>query len=109
MREVVHRVDAPFVAGAVVFSIQDAVHHRVAHVQIGRRHIYFRAKHMCAIGELARFHTLQQVDVLFDRAIAVGASLAGLGKGATILPYLILAQTVHISLVLENKLLGKLV
>ena len=39
VREVVHRIDAPLVAGAVMLGVQDAVHHRVAHVQIGRGHV----------------------------------------------------------------------
>ena len=39
VRIVVHRIDAPLVAGAVMFGMQNAVHHRVAHVEVGRRHV----------------------------------------------------------------------
>ena len=35
VREIVHRIDAPFVAGAMVMRMQDAIHHRIAHVQVG--------------------------------------------------------------------------
>ena len=35
VREVVHRVDAPVIACAVVLSVKDAIHHRVAHVEVG--------------------------------------------------------------------------
>ena len=34
VREVIHRVDAPLVAGAVMLRMQDAVHDRIAHIQI---------------------------------------------------------------------------
>ena len=71
VREVVHRVDAPFIAGAVMFGVQDAVHHRVAQVQVGRRHIDFGAQGAGAIREFAGAHALEQIQVLFHRAVAV--------------------------------------
>ena len=36
VREVVHRIDAPRVARALVSGVQDAIHHRIAHVDVGR-------------------------------------------------------------------------
>src|ERR1039458_10587294 len=39
VREIVHRIDAPLVARAVMFGVQNAVHHRIAHVQVLRSHI----------------------------------------------------------------------
>ncbi len=45
VRPVVHRVDAPAVAGAVVTGMQDAVHHRVAQVDVARRHVDLRPQH----------------------------------------------------------------
>ena len=61
MREVVHRIDAPFVAGAVMLGVQDAVHHGIAQVEIGRRHIDFRPQNARAIGEFAGSHALEQI------------------------------------------------
>ncbi len=51
---VVHGIDAPLVAGALVRGMQDAVHHRVAHIQVGRGHVDLGAKHARAIGETRR-------------------------------------------------------
>src|SRR5260370_319271 len=39
VREVVHGIDAPLAAGAVVLGVQDAVHDRIAHVEVRRRHV----------------------------------------------------------------------
>ncbi len=41
MSEVVHRINAPLVARAVVRNVRNAVNYGVAHVDIGRSHIYF--------------------------------------------------------------------
>ena len=80
VREVVHRIDAPLVAGAVMLGVQDAVHHRVAHVEVGRRHVDLGAQGARAVGELAGLHAREQVEVLLDGAVAVRALLAGLGE-----------------------------
>ena len=81
---VVHRIDAPFVAGAVMLCVQNAVHHRVAHVEVGRRHVDFGAQGAGAIGKFAGLHALEQVEILFDGAVAVGAFCAGLGQRAAV-------------------------
>ena len=53
---VVHRVDAPLVAGAVMVGVEDAVHHRVAQVEVGRGHVDLGAQRAGAVGELAGPH-----------------------------------------------------
>ncbi len=45
MCKIVHRVDAPAVLGAVVSRMLDAVEHRVAQVEVRRRHVDFRTQH----------------------------------------------------------------
>ena len=79
VRVVVHRVDAPGVAGAVVGGVPDAVEQRVAQVHVGRRHVDLRAQHVRAVGELAGPHAREEVEVLRDRPVAVRAVLARLG------------------------------
>ena len=41
---VVHGIDAPLVAGALVRGVEDAVHDRIAHVEVGRGHVDFGAQ-----------------------------------------------------------------
>ncbi len=58
--KVVHRVDAPLATGAVVLRlVQDAIHHRIAQVDVGRGHIDPGAQHSGAVGELASAHALE--------------------------------------------------
>ena len=70
MGEVVHRIDAPVVAGPVVVRAPDAVEHRVAHVDVRRRHVDSRAQHVRAVLELAGAHARKQIQVLVDRPVA---------------------------------------
>ena len=59
MRPVIHRVDAPLVALAVMLGVEDAVHDRIAHVQVRRGHVNLRAQGARAIGELSGPHALK--------------------------------------------------
>ncbi len=94
--EVVHRVDAPFGAGAVVRMAVDAVHRRVAHQYVRAGHVDLRAQHAGAGLEFAVLHALEQVEVLFDAAVAVGAVDAGLGQRAAVGAHLVRGLVVDI-------------
>src|SRR5262249_4352970 len=56
-----------------------------------------------------RPHAREQVQVLPDRAVTVGALLPGLGQRAAVRPYLVGAQAVHVGLAGLNQLYGVLV
>ena len=109
MRVVVHRVDAPFVAGADVVGALDAVDDRVAHVDVGRGHVDLGAQHHGAVGEFAVTHAREQIQVLFRRTVAARAVLAGLGQRAAIFAHLFRRQVVHIGQTLVDQLNGKIV
>ena len=70
MREGVHRIDAPAVAGVVVGRAADAVERRVAQVDVRARHVDLRAQHRGAVGVLAVPHLAQARQVLVRRAVA---------------------------------------
>ncbi len=89
VREVVHRVDGPLVAGARMLGVQDPVQHRVAQVDVRRGHVDPGAQHPRPVGELARPHPLEEIEVLLDRPIAIGAVPAGLGERAAVLADLV--------------------
>ena len=103
VRVVVHRVDAPRVAGAVVGGVPDAVDHRVAQVDVRRRHVDLRAQHARAVRELARPHPLEQVEVLLDRAVAVRALAARLGERPAVLADLVGRQVVDVGLAVADQ------
>ena len=110
VREVVHRVDAPRVAGAVMLGVADAVEHRVAHVDVRRRHVDLRAQHVRAVGELAGAHAAEQVEVLVD---ARGRGTASCVPGSVSVPrYSRISsarQRIDVGDALLDQLLGELV
>ena len=107
--EVVHRVDDPVVAGAVVGRLEDAVQHRVAQVQVGRGHVDFGPQHAAALVELPGPHPLEQVKVLAYGALAVGAFPPRLGQGAAVLADFVKGEVVHVGPALADEVNGHLV
>jgi len=76
---VIHGVNAPPVGRAVMLGVQDAIQDRIAQVKVARGHVDLGPQHPAAVGELARAHSLEQVQVLLDGPVAVWALFAGLG------------------------------
>ena len=106
VREIVHRIDAPFVASAVVFGVQDAVHDGVAEVHVRRCHVDLSAEHAAAVRELARLHATEQVEVLLHAAVAVRALRAGCRGHSPALADLFLCLIIDISETVLDELLG---
>ena len=77
MSKVVHWVYVPFCSGAVVRSLDDAIHYRIAEVHVRVGHIYFGAQHICAFVEFTLVHAFKQIKVFFDWTIPVWAFYAG--------------------------------
>ena len=96
VRVVVHGIDAPLVAGAVMRGVQDAVHHRVAHVQVGRGHVDFGSQDAGPVGEFAVLHANEQVEIFFDAPVAIRAVFAGLGQSAAVLANLVGGEIVDV-------------
>ena len=97
MGKVIARIDRPFVAGARVMGVKDAVKHGIAQVDIARRHVDPGAQHARAVRELARFHAAKQIEVFLHRSVAERAVLPGLGQRATCQADLFLRLVVDIS------------
>ena len=97
------------VAGAVVARVLDAVEGRVPHHEVGRGHVDFGAQHACPVRELARPHTREEVEILRDRAVPVGAVAAGIGEGAAVFADLVRAEVVDVGLAEPDELHGELV
>ncbi len=109
VRVVVHRVDAPRIAGAVMMRVADAIQHRVAHRDVERGHVGLRPQHVGAIGELAGAHAAEQVQVLVHAAGAVRRVLAGFGQRATVLADLVGGERIDVGGALLNQALGELI
>ena len=104
---VVHRIDAPLIAGAVMGGPADAVDRGVAHIEVGRCHINLGPQHMGAVGKLSGAHPAEQVQVFRRRALAVRAFPAGFGQGAAIVADFLGGKAVHIGFAGLNQLFGK--
>ena len=96
MGEVIHGVDAPRLARAVMLLEEDAVHGRVAHVDVGAGHVDLHAQDHAALGMLARFHLLKQTQAFLHGAVPIGAVPARLGEGAAVEAHLFGREFTHV-------------
>src|SRR5215813_13571806 len=78
MRKIVQRINAPPVAGMMMFGVANAIEDRITHPDVRRSHVDFRTERARAIGKFAILHPGEQIEILFDRAIPERAFLAGL-------------------------------
>ena len=60
MSEIVHRINAPFVASIVMADVSDAVDDRISHIDVGRTHIDARTEHFLTVRILSFPHLLKQ-------------------------------------------------
>ena len=109
VREVVERVDAPRVAPPVMRRVADPQQQRVAHDHVRVRQVDLRAQHVRAVGELARLHAAQQVEVLVGRAVAIRARHAGRRHRAAVVPDLLFGLRIDVRLPALHEVLGDLV
>ncbi len=106
VREIVHRVDAPGIAGTVVVRTADPVQHRVAQVQVRRGHVNPGAEHVRAIIELPGPHPSEQIKILGRRPVAVRALPARLCQGSPVRTHLLGRQAVNIGVSPFNEVDG---
>ena len=96
MGKVVHGIDAPLIARAPMFLVQDAVHGRITHDDVGGSHVNLHAQGLAALREFTCPHTAEQIQTFLRRTIPPRTVLAGLRQGATIGTHFILAQLIHV-------------
>src|SRR4029453_16539646 len=109
VREIVHRVDAPSVAGPVMRDFPDPVQHGIAHVQIARCHIDLGSEHVSAVLKFARSHALEEIQVLLDGSVGVRAVLSRFGQSTPIGADFVGRQTADIGLSYLDQLDGVVV
>ena len=61
MCKIIHRIDAPFIAGSVVCHVCHTVDDRISHIDVGRTHIDACAEHFLTIRVLSFPHLLKQL------------------------------------------------
>ncbi len=85
------------------------VQRRIAHVEIGRRHVDLRAQDVRAVREFSRAHPREQRQILLDGSIAVRTVPSRLGQRAAVGANLVGIQAVDVGLPLLDQRDGKLV
>ena len=80
--EIVARINAPLFSGARMLGMEDAVHHRVAQIDVARSHVDLGAQHPRAVCKLTGAHAAEQIEVFLDAPLAERAVLARLGQRA---------------------------
>ena len=85
MCEVIHRIDAPLVAGILVGHMCHTIDNGITHVDIGRCHINAGTQYLGAVLVLSGLHILEQCQILFYASCAAGILLTGLGQASSVL------------------------
>ena len=105
--EVVHGVDTPGITCAVVGGVTDPVQKRVTHFHVGRRHVDLRPKDMFTVFEFACPHAAEKIQVLLNRAAAVGAVGPRLRHRSAVLANLIFVKAADIGLARFDQVNGE--
>ena len=93
---VVHRVDAPLGAGAVVRSVVDAVHYRIAEEHVRMSHVYLGSQNLLTFLELAVSHIAEELQVLLHAAVSPRRRCPGLLDCSPVEADLLQRLVVHI-------------
>ena len=108
VREVVHRVDAPFGTGAMVRHVVDAVDDRVAHIEVAGSEVNLCTERHSAVFKLAGAHAGKQVETLLHRTVTVRALRRG-GEVAAHFTHLVRRELANIGKALFDELYGAVV
>ena len=88
--------------------MHDPVHDRIAQVEVRVVHVDLRPQGAAALGELARLHSPEEIEVFLHRAVPVGAFLPA-PDVAAVLRHLLGRQVIDVGFAVANELLGPLV
>ena len=109
MGEVVHGINHPLVTGLMMHFLADAIENRIAQIQVGALHVDFGTQYSSPLVQLTAAHLLEQGQILFHAALAIGAWLARRGEITAVLGDLLRAQAVHVGQPLVDQLHGQLI
>jgi hypothetical protein len=106
MCPIVHRIDAPRVAGAVMCRAENAIHDRIAHVEVRRCHIDPCAQRLCTIRKFSVAHALEEVQILFNTSVSARTVFARLSQRTSVFSHLIGVEIANIRLSFLDQLNG---
>src|SRR5206468_9099172 len=107
VRVVVQRIYAPLVAGAVMSRVPDPIDRRIAHVDVGARHVDLEPQHVRAVGKLARTHAPKKIEVFGSGTVAPGTRAPGFGQRPAQRTHLLGRLAVDVGKAVLDKPLGE--
>src|SRR5256885_2292930 len=109
VRPVVHGINTPTIARAVMLGVQDSVHDGIPHVEIRRRHVDFGPQGTRAVRKLPVLHTREEVQILLDASIPIRTVLSWFGQCAPRLSHLVAAQIANEGFAFPDEIDGPIV
>ena len=106
--EVIHRVNAPFVAGAVVMQMVDAVDNRIPHIEVAGSKINLRAKRHRTVLEFTGLHACEEIEAFLNRTVTVRAD-SRRREIAPVFPHLFRCQLANIGVAVFDQLHSKFI
>ena len=109
MSIVIHRIDAPLVACAMMMSVDDTVKERVTEKHVRMSHVDLRTEHLLSVSIFSCLHLAEKLEVLLYAAVAVRALGSGNLNCSTSGTDLLLCLVINICETLPDELLCPLI
>ena len=104
--KVIKRIDAPFIALAVVSCAFDTVNCRVTHIHVGACKVDFCAESFGSVFEFSCSHAAEKVEVFFGSSVTVRAGTAGFaGIGTAVFLHFLTGEVIDICFAVDDKFL----
>ena len=106
MCKVIHWINAPCIACAVMMCMGNTINDWVTHIDIWRRHVNFSTQHFRTVREFTVFHRFKQCQVFFHTAVAIWAFFARFCQCAAIFAHFFGCQITYKSFAVFDQLHG---
>ena len=71
--EIIHWIDAPLIASAVMGHMVDAVDDRIAHIEVWRGQVDLGAQRHCSVVKFSSPHSGKQIKIFLNRPVPIRA------------------------------------
>ena len=102
--KIIKRINTPIITGMIVGFLENTIHNRIPHIEVGMSHINFSPQNTFTLLKLTIFHFLKEGKILLCWPVSIGWFHPGLGESAPSFPNLVGSLMVYISFSLGDKL-----
>ena len=104
VRPIVHRIDAPCVAGSMMMRVHDSIEDRISQVEIGGTHINLGSQRFGSVRKFPLFHASKEIEIVVDGTVTKWTVSTRLGQGASILSHLLAIEIAYERSALSDQL-----